>query len=191
MNHICTGLAQRVLLAAAALAALEACSTPLVNLTVTAVPTGRGPAVGIVSVQDQRENKKKLAMIRSTVGIPGRYKMDTDKPIDQWVEELVIAEINTAGFASKKGEPLANDAGAFAVSANIKTFYCDSYYSYQPHVLIEFLVSKGGRNVLTKSYEGKHAASGSFVQNADGFKNALEKAARNAIRDFVEDLKKL
>lgn len=191
MNDTHTRLARKVLVGAAALVALGACSTPHINLAVTAVPAGRGPAVGVLSVQDQRENKKKLAMIRSAVGIPGRYKMETDKPIDQWVEELAVAEMNMAGFASKKGELQAGDAGAFAVSANIKTFYCDSYYSYQPHVLIEFLVSRGSRSVLTKTYEGKHAASGSFVQNAEGFKNALEKAARNAIKEFVEDLKKL
>jgi hypothetical protein len=191
MNDTHSRLARKAFLGAAALVALEACSTRHVNLMVTAVPVGRGPAVGVVSVQDQRENKKKLAMIRSAVGIPGRYKIETDKPIDQWVEELAVAEMNMAGFASKKGELQAGEADAFAVSANIKTFYCDSYYSYQPHVLIEFLVSRGGRSVLTKTYEGKHAASGSFVQSADGFKNALEKAARNAIKEFVEDLKKL
>jgi uncharacterized lipoprotein YajG len=183
----------RVLLGAAALAlaALAGCATPRVNLAVTAVPPGQGPAVGVVSVQDQRANKKKLATVRSTVGIPGTYKMDTDKPIEQWLEELAVAEMNSAGFASNRGEPPAGGAGAFTVSANIKTFYCDSYYSYQPQVLIEFLASRAGQNVLTKTYEGKHAASGSFVQSAEGFRDALEKAARNAIKDFVADLKKL
>lgn len=141
-------------------------------------------AITLVTFVDQRTDRNAVGTMRNAFGMRTADVLATNSVTD-WVTQAVRVELEKSGYAVTLGAPPA--AGA-AVSGEVLKVFCDMYMSYTGQVSLRVQLSRDGKDLGTRNYDGEGSAGIAFAGTAESFAESLSRALAAALKPFIADL---
>jgi hypothetical protein len=154
-------------------------------------PAPKNTQIVLGEFSDQRSDKKVVGTMRNGFGMRTADVISTNS-VPDWVMRAMKMELQNNGYAVQT-ESIGGDrpTGASAVvSGQILNVFCDMYMSYTANVSLVARVSRDGKEVLKKQYQGEGSAGIAWAGTAESYAQSLALALASVVKQFVAELDK-
>lgn len=140
--------------------------------------------IGLVTFVDQRSDKSVVGTMRNGFGMRTADVL-ANNSVTEWVTQAVKLELEKSGYAVTLG---AAPAAGTVVSGEVLKVFCDMYMSYTGQVSLRVQLSRDGKDLLTRNYDGEGSAGIAFAGTAESFAESLSRALAAALKPFIAEL---
>jgi len=156
-----------------------------------AKPAPKNTQIILSEFSDQRSDKNVVGTMRNGFGMRTADVIPTNS-VPDWMMQAMRIELQNDGYAVQT-ESTGGDrpTGASAVvSGQILNVFCDMYMSYSAQVSLLARLTRDGKELLNKQYQGEGSAGIAWAGTAESYAQSLALALASAVKQFVAELDK-
>jgi len=149
-------------------------------------PVGSQGEIVLQQFSDDRADKAIVGHVRNGYGMK-TAKVVGQPDLTDVVNQAVRAELIRAGY-------VVQDAGA-AISTNMPVIsgalvklYCDAYMSYEGSASLYVRITRDGKEILRKTYEGEGSAGMNWAMTGTSYGLSLSLAIQDTLEKLKRDL---
>lgn len=150
-------------------------------------PAGMLGRIAVQQFDDDRADKRVVGHVRNGFGMKTAEVVCDTEDINSLVTEAVRGELQKAGYEVVNTDAAA-DASTPVLMGSLTSLYCDAYMSYDGSATLVVRVSRAGKEVFKKSYEGKGSVGINWGASGTSYGRSLSLALLDAIEVMKRDL---
>lgn len=153
----------------------------------TEPPAPKDITIVLAPFEDKRADTTNVGTVRNTFGMK-TAPVKAANSVTTWVNHALKVELSNAGYAVIP-ESEATDSSVL-LKGSVDTVYADAYFEYGGKVSLEVNLSRGGRELLSRTYLGNGSAGANWSATAKSYSQSLALALADALKQMVVDVDK-
>lgn len=149
-------------------------------------PAGSHGEIVLEKFNDDRADKTLVGHVRNGYGIK-TAKVVGEPDLTSVVNEAVRCELVRAGYAVQTPAD-ATATNTPVISGALVKLYCDAYMSYEGTASIYVRITRDGKEILRKTYEGQGSAGMNWAMTGASYGLSLSLAIQDALEKLKLDL---
>jgi hypothetical protein len=148
-------------------------------------PAGSKGEIILQPFTDDRADKRLVGHVRNGYGMKTATVV-SESDLTQLLNEAVRVELVQAGWVVLGSD--ATSTNTPTIGGALVKLYCDAYMSYEGTASIYVRVTREGKEVFRKTYEGEGSAGMNWAMTSSSYGNSLSLAIQDALESLKRDL---
>ncbi len=149
-------------------------------------PAGSQGEIVLQQFSDDRADKTIVGHVRNGYGMK-TAKVVGQPDLTDVVNEAVRSELVRAGYVVQ-GAGAATATNTPVISGALVKLYCDAYMSYEGSASIYVRITRDGKEILRKTYEGEGSAGMNWAMTGASYGISLSLAIQDTLEKLKRDL---